>query len=129
MGNIIDLSINYKGKQIKNTHEEINRMCNYAEHITFEDMQNRLNEIGLKLDLNTNSYANYYYNDYNENHYFELNTSPIDSKKLSAYNTNSDFYNKYLRGTHTGKGIELDKLRNKFFTTIIKNKKIYIVSF
>lgn len=125
----IDLSINYKSKQIENTEAEIKRMCDYAEYIEFEDMQSRLTEIGLKLDMNVNSYALYSYNTANDNHYFELTTSPIDKDKLSAYNVNSAFYNKYLRGTHSGHGYTLDELRNKYFTTIVKNRIKYIVSF
>jgi hypothetical protein len=125
----IDLSIDYKEKQVLNTNAEINRMQDYAEYIPFEDMQRRLNEIGLKLDMNVNSYALYYYNSSNYNHYFEVTTTPIDNKKLSAYNVGSEFYNKYLKGTHTGKGLELDKLRNKYFTTIVKRGINYIVSF
>jgi len=125
----IDLSVDYRSKQIENTEAEIKRICDYAEYIEFEDMQARLSEIGLKLDLNVNSYALYYYNTSNENHYFELTTSPIDKKKLSAYNVNSEFYNKYLKGNHSGNGHTLDTLRNKYFTTIVKNRIKYIVSF
>jgi oligoribonuclease NrnB/cAMP/cGMP phosphodiesterase (DHH superfamily) len=125
----IDLSIDYKSKQVLNTNAEIKRMLEYAEHIPFEDMQARLIEIGLKLDTNVNSYALYYYNTSNKNHYFQMTTSPIDNKKLSAYNVGSEFYNRYLKGMHTSNGIELDKLRNNYFTTIVKSGKTYIVSF
>jgi hypothetical protein len=125
----INLSIDYKAQQRNNTELEIKRMLQFAEHINFEDMQKRLNEIGLKLDMNVNSYALFYYNTSNENHYHILTTSPIDNKKISVYNTGSEFYNRYLKGMHTGIGIELDRLRNDYFTTFIKNKVRYIVSF
>jgi len=125
----VNLKIDYKVQMQINTEEEIKRMLDYAEYIPFEEMQKRLIEIDLKLDMNVNSYALYYYNTSNENHYFLLTTCPIDNKKISAYNVDSEFYNKYLRGTHTGKGLELDKLRNDFFTTIVKGGKTYIVSF
>jgi hypothetical protein len=129
MAQMINLALDYKAQQIENTEAEIKRICDYAEYVEFEEMQNMLSQIGLKLDMNVNSYANYYYNNLNENHFFEMTTSPIDKKKISAYNVDSEFYNKYLKGTHSEKGHILDKLRNKYFTTIVKNKIKYIVSF
>ena len=126
---MINLALDYKAQQIENTESEIKRICEYREYVEFEDMQNMLSQIGLKLDMNVNSYANYYYNNLNENHYYEITTQPIDKKKISAYNTESEFYNKYLKGSHSGHGYTLDKLRNKYFTTIVKRGIKYIVSF
>jgi hypothetical protein len=129
MAQMINLALDYKAQQIENTEAEIKRICDYAEYVEFEEMQNMLSQIGLKLDMNINSYANYYYNNLNENHFFEMTTSPIDNKKISAYNVDSEFYIKYLNGGRCGHGDTLYKLRNKYFTTIVKNRIKYIVSF
>jgi hypothetical protein len=129
MAHFIDLTKDFKQVQEEQTQREIQRMQDYAELITLEEMQTRLQAIGLRLDLNTNSYAWYYYNTNNENPYNEMTTSPLDSKRLSPYNVESAFYNKYLKGMHTGKGLILDELRNKYFCTITRRKQTYIVSF
>jgi hypothetical protein len=129
MAIMINLTLDYKAQQVKNTEEEIKRISEYAEYVEFNEMQNMLSQIGLKLDMNINSYANYYYNNLNEHHCYEVTTQPIDAKKISAYNTESEFYNKYLKGSHSGHGYTLDKLRNNYFTTIVKRGIKYIVSF
>lgn len=122
----------YKVQQVLNTNAEIKRMEEYAERISLDDMQLLLKEIGLKLDLNENSYALYYYNNYNEHYFYQMCTSPIDDKKISAYNINSDFYNKHLKGDskfHSEMGRKLDKLRQDYFTTIVRRGIEYIISF
>jgi hypothetical protein len=113
-----------------NTEAEISRLIQSGYTlITLGEMQQKLNEIGLKLDMNENSYLYLYYNTYNETHYLNATTSPIDDKKISAYNVNGDFYNKYLKGSHTDKGLILDKLRSNYFCTYTKKNKTYILSF
>jgi len=107
-------------------------MENYAERVSLENMETMLQEIGLKLDLNPNNYALYYFNDMNDTHYYEMTTQPLDSKKISAYNVMSEFYQKHLRGDvklHSEIGSRLSTLRRDYFTTIMKNKIEYIVSF
>jgi len=114
------------------TQKYIKEMENYAERVSLENMETMLQEIGLKLDLNPNNYALYYFNDMNDTHYYEMTTQPLDSKKISAYNVMSEFYQKHLRGDvklHSEIGSRLSTLRRDYFTTIMKNKIEYIVSF
>jgi hypothetical protein len=130
---VIQIGVDFKEVQRKNTEAEIKRMINSGiEQISIEDMQQKLATIGLTLDLNENSYLYLYYNTSNENSYLEATTSPIDNKKISAYNTNSEFYNKHLRGDikfYTPMGEALQKMRNNYFCTFTKRKQTYILSF
>lgn len=120
----------YKIKQIENTQRQINYLLNIGlERVTLEEMQNMLSDIGLKLDLNINGYLNLYYNTNNANKYYEATTSPLDSKKISAYNTNSEFYNKHLTGFRTTEAETLYKLRINYFCTYKKGSIEYILSF
>ena len=126
----IQIGVDYKEIQRKNTEAEIKRLIEYGiEEISLEDMKAKLMEIGLTLDLNENSYLNLYYNTSNENSYLEATTTPLDSKKISVYNVNSEFYNKHLKGGNTSTGDKLQKLRMNYLCTYTKRKQTYILSF
>lgn len=134
MSQIIKPGVDFKEVQRKNTEAEIKRMIDSGvELINIEEMQNKLATIGLTLDLNENSYLYLYYNTSNENSYLEATTSPIDNKKIIAYNTNSEFYNKHLKGdsrfyTETGRMLQ-EGIRNNYFCTYKKRAQTYILSF
>jgi hypothetical protein len=122
----------YKAIQVKNTDKEIIRLQNEGiERITLDDMKGRLLEIGLTLDLNKNSYFHPYYSTLNPGrNCFEATTSPIDNKKISAYNTQSAWYWENLKGDFKSeKGRKLYELRNKYFCTIKVNRIEHILSF
>jgi uncharacterized protein YnzC (UPF0291/DUF896 family) len=129
----INFKKSYLETQFENTEKQIQRLIDTGvEFIPLSEMDEKLLQIGLKLDLNENGYLNLYYNTSNENHYLEATTSPIDNKKISAYNVNGDFYNKHLKGNDiitTHEARELKKLRNDYFTTYKKRGKTYILSF
>ena len=125
----INLKLDYRLQQKINTEKEIERMRICCEQISIDDMHVLLAEIGLKLDMNENSYALYYYNTSNADHYYQMTTCPLDKKKVSIYNVNSDFYNKYLKGWETEHAITLKKLRMDYFCTVKKRGIEYIVSF
>ena len=129
----IQIGVDFKEVQRKNTEAEIKRMIDSGvEQISIEEMNQKLSAIGLTLDLNENSYLYLYYNTSNENSYLEATTSPLDSKKISAYNTNSEFYNKHLKGDvkfYTSTGEELRKLRMNYLCTYTKRNQTYILSF
>lgn len=125
----INLKLDYRIQQVINTEKHIERKQEYSERISIDEMNVLLAEIGLKLDMNENSYALYSYNAYNADHYYEMTTHPIDKKKVSAYNVNSDFYQKYLNGWETEHGITLKKLRMDYFCTVKRRGIEYIVSF
>ena len=129
----LNIGQSYRLTQIKNTEAEIARFVDLGiELIELDDMQAKLAGIGLKLDLSEKSYLNLYYNTSNENHYFEATTSPIDNKRLSAYNVNSEFYNKHLKGDDmlkTPQGLQLQKLRQDYFCLYQKRGVKYIISF
>jgi hypothetical protein len=131
--NIIQIGVDFKEVQRIQTEKEIQKLIESGlEQISIEEMQSRLSEIGLTLDLNENSYLNLYYSTSNENSYLQATTSPIDSKKISAYNSNSDFYNKHLKGGEmlkTHEGHMLYDLRTNYFCTYTKRHQTYILSF
>ena len=126
----IEIGKDYKITMIENTQKQIeNLIQSGVERVNLHDMQTMLAQIGLTLDLNENGYLYLYYNTSNENHYYEATTSPLDFRKISAYNINSDFYNKYLRGYESAHGDALRKIRNNYFCTYTKRGIEYILSF
>ena len=126
---------NYAEIEKYNTQKEIERLLSTGvKQVTLENMQNMLSEIGLTLDLNTNGYLYLYYNTSNENKYYQATTSPLDNKKISVYNINSEFYNKHLKdykglNTKTEYAQRLYELRMYYFCTIKKRNIEYILSF
>jgi len=123
---------NFNAQQAQNTEAEIKKMQEFAELIPLDEMQKRLGDLGLKLDLNPNGYLLTYYNTSNEYHYLQATTQPIDKKKVSAFNANSDFYQKNYSGDRrfeTEAARKLKALRVDFFTVITVKKKVYILSF
>ncbi len=131
--NIIQIGVDFKEVQRKNTEMQRQRLIECGvEQISLEEMKQKLFEIGLTLDLNENSYLNLYYNTLNEHSYLEATTSPIDSKKISAYNVDGEFYNKHLQGDtrfYTPTGETLRKLRMNYFCLYSKKNQTYILSF
>jgi hypothetical protein len=125
----INLKVDYRLQQRINTEKEIERMQLFCERISIDEMHSLLAEIGLKLDMNENSHALYYYNTSNAEHYYQMTTCPLDKKKVSVYNVNSDFYHKYLKGWETKHAITLKRLRMDYFCTVKKRGIEYIVSF
>jgi hypothetical protein len=130
---LIQLGKDYRLIQQENTEKQIlNLIDSGIELISIEDMQNKLSEIGLKLDLNENNYLNLYYNDYNINKFYEATTQPIDKKGVSAYNIRSEFYNLHINSDiifYTEIGKKLKELREKYFCILTKRKIKYILSF
>lgn len=123
---------NFNAQQAQNTEAEIKKMQEFAELIPLDEMQKRLGELGLKLDLNPNGYLLTYYNTSNECHYLQATTQPIDKKKVSVFNVNSDFYQQNYSGDRrfeTGAAQKLKALRVDYFTVITVKKKVYILSF
>ena len=130
---LIQLGKDYRLIQQENTEKQIlNLIDSGIELISIEDMQNKLSEIGLKLDLNENNFLNLYYNDYNINKFYEATTQPIDKIKLSAYNIRSEFYNLHISSDivfYSEIGEKLKELREKYFCILNKRKIKYILSF
>ena len=120
-----------KSQEVENTQKEIHLMqaIDCITYIDLKEIEQSLANIGLKLDLDEKSYLLLYYNTSNERHYYQATTSPKDSKEISAYNVNSDFYNTHLKGERTNTGKILDDLRKNCFTTIRKRGIDYILSF
>lgn len=116
---------------ILNTKIEINKMISKGvELIPLSEMESLLESIGLKLDLNTNNYAHYYYNDLNASgSFYQLTTQPLDKRALSAYNIGSDFYQAHSGDSFTNESIQLKNLRNNFFCLKEYKGIYYIVSF
>ena len=124
---------NFNAQQAQNTEAEIKKMQEFAELIPLDEMQKRLGELGLKLDLNPNGYLLTYYDTSNEYHYLQATTQPLDKKKVSAFNVNSDFYQQNYSGDRrfeiTEAAQKLKALRMDYFTIITVKKKVYILSF
>ena len=123
---------NFNAQQAQNTEAEIKKMQEFAELIPLDEMQKRLGDLGLKLDLNPNGYLLTYYNTSNECHYLQATTQPIDKKKVSVFNVNSDFYQQNYSGDRrfeTEAAQKLKALRVDCFTVITVKRKVYILSF
>ncbi len=126
----IQIGNDYKAEMIENTQKQIERLIQSGiERVSLHDIQTMLAQIGLTLDLNENGYLYTYYNTSNEHRYYQATTSPLDFRKISAYNVNSDFYNKYLRGYESAHGDALRKIRKNYFCTYKKRSIEYILSF
>ncbi len=105
--------------QISETEKEILRMTESGMiKLSLSDYSNMLLDMGLKLDLQTDSYLFKYYNTSNKYCFLCATTSPIElTSKYSCFNIHSNFYkNEILK--RTDKYYTLKHFRNNYFCVL-----------
>jgi len=126
MAKQISMKKNLKLIQFEDTEMEKQRMIDAGiEYISLDEMKKNLSELGLRLNMSQN-FMIYYYNTMNEHYYLEASTQPVEKSGKSCYSVNSDWYN---TKDCTVEGDKLMKLRTKYFTTIIRKGREYILNF